>query len=132
MSRHLLPSLRARMSKFPATSKRGERRDIPTQKEIFDRAKMAWSDLRPLMAADYENVLSSGQRIGQLAHLLDKIESGLVRMENRRWVDEDEPTGRPDQVHRIALLNNGRPVIRVAAAPQQAIGLRNVFKRAVK
>lgn len=125
-----LPSIRAKLTKYQVSRDRPRLgKDYWTTKLIFDTARIWYSDHLPLLEGRYEVLHSSRAALARLDRLLDRIESGIITLVDGKIVEHDEPTRRPDQIHRLQFLNSGRPVLRLGAPPQQAQTLRNPFKK---
>ena len=124
-----LPALRARLTKYQATKDRPRlSKNCWTTKQILDMARIWYSDHLPLLEGRYEAVRSSPVALARLQRLLDRIESGMIELVDGEVVEHDEPTKRPDQIHRLQFLNSGRPVLRLGL-PAQVQTLRNPFKK---
>lgn len=144
----MLPDLNLRIQKFVYASpnfgtkrkgphdkltshKSGPGRDDWTYQKILTLAGMHHSNFMPFLEGRYEAMPSiRTNQVFRLKRLLDQIESGMIELVNGEPVMKEEPTKRPDAIHRVAFLLSGRPVLKVAhKAPEAALTLKNPFKR---
>jgi hypothetical protein len=135
-----LPRIRLRMQKYvyktqSTTRKNLRHKSVPqenewTHKKIFELAHVYHSDALLLLEGRYEQMKINKAKIAVLKRLLDQIESGMIELVNGEPVFKEQPTKKPDALHRVSFLMTGRPVLKVAlTAPEPAKTLINPFKK---
>ena len=112
---------------------RGERVNDPnriTARDIWQYARLHYSQYLPLLEGRYEALTLTRPQIAKLARLLDRIECGMTRKVAGEWVETQEPSRLPAQIHTIKVLDSGRPMLKLGRPAQtQAQTLRNPFRK---
>jgi len=101
-----------------------------TARDIWQSARLHYSQYLPLLEGRYDALTLTRPQIAKLSRLLDRIECGMTRKVDGEWVETQEPTRLPAQIHTIRVLDSGRPVMRLGRPAQtQAQTLRNPFRK---